>query len=403
MLYDVIVVGGGLAGLTAASKLVNRSVCIVERDERVGGRVYSQSIEGMNVDLGACFAFDPRIIPVPLVSDPGSLIKEHAPLGISEGGQIVFADTPKACLEKMNLKPGTWNTIVDFALDNSDANEMVDRHAYALLNALHHQIHLGELADYAPQAQRDGLKLWYPNHWNAGNGVIVESLKQSISARYYLNAEVSSVEETPSDVEVRFTQNNDDLTLKGRAVVLATPADVVKKILSDSGSQKSVLRNFLDSVSYVRLSVVAMVLSDQAVCPEFRCIVCVDKTLTMVIQQRDPVTGKAVLLCYYGEKSREEIANLSNESLVELTCDQLVAMGLNGRLVKSLNPVSVKHWVPAGTVISADYLQNRKESYNKLSSKIYLAGDYLTGMGYGINDAVFSGLAAADLVQEYLE
>lgn len=54
-IYDVIIVGGGFAGLTAASELVNagKEVKLLEARDRVGGRVQTQQLdEKTYVDLG---------------------------------------------------------------------------------------------------------------------------------------------------------------------------------------------------------------------------------------------------------------------------------------------------------------------------------------------------------------
>jgi monoamine oxidase len=51
---DVVIVGAGFAGLTAAHDLVNQgcSVVVLEGRDRVGGRVFSGEIAGVKVDLG---------------------------------------------------------------------------------------------------------------------------------------------------------------------------------------------------------------------------------------------------------------------------------------------------------------------------------------------------------------
>jgi monoamine oxidase len=64
---DVVVVGGGIAGLAAASKLVRTglSVCVLEARDRIGGRILTQRVPGCDapIELGAEFihGFAPEI------------------------------------------------------------------------------------------------------------------------------------------------------------------------------------------------------------------------------------------------------------------------------------------------------------------------------------------------------
>lgn len=52
--YDVIIVGGGIAGLTAAVHLQNEglNICLLEGSDRVGGRMKTDQIEGFLLDRG---------------------------------------------------------------------------------------------------------------------------------------------------------------------------------------------------------------------------------------------------------------------------------------------------------------------------------------------------------------
>lgn len=63
--FDVVVIGGGFAGITAARELQNfgYSVTVLEARDRIGGRVWTSELEGHKVELGATWVhwFQPYI------------------------------------------------------------------------------------------------------------------------------------------------------------------------------------------------------------------------------------------------------------------------------------------------------------------------------------------------------
>lgn len=73
MAHDVVVIGAGLAGLTAARDLVGRGydVAVLEGRDRVGGRTFSGTLAGVPVDRGASFVGPTQDAVLKLAADLG--------------------------------------------------------------------------------------------------------------------------------------------------------------------------------------------------------------------------------------------------------------------------------------------------------------------------------------------
>lgn len=70
---DVIVVGAGFAGLSAARELTKRGyqVLVLEGRDRVGGRSYTATVAGVPVDLGATFVGPTQDAVIALAAELG--------------------------------------------------------------------------------------------------------------------------------------------------------------------------------------------------------------------------------------------------------------------------------------------------------------------------------------------
>ncbi|WP_272496318.1 FAD-dependent oxidoreductase [Nocardioides sp. B-3] len=73
-MYDVVVVGAGIAGLTAARDLATagRSVPVLEGSPRIGGKLRLESVAGVGVDVGAEAMLNRRPEGVALARELGS-------------------------------------------------------------------------------------------------------------------------------------------------------------------------------------------------------------------------------------------------------------------------------------------------------------------------------------------
>ena len=91
-LFDVVVVGAGMAGLTAARALLERglTVCVVEAQDRVGGRVLTRRVRDTAVELGAEFVHGRPAELWALIEEAGvTAVERDGSMVESEGDGVI--------------------------------------------------------------------------------------------------------------------------------------------------------------------------------------------------------------------------------------------------------------------------------------------------------------------------
>jgi monoamine oxidase len=371
--FDVVVVGGGVAGLTTARSLTPRRVLLLEATDRLGGRVLTLERPWGAIDLGACFAFRPELLP-PGAAVPTERCDERGPIGALVRGELVFDASSRALLAK--LEP-TERASVE--------------------TALFHQIHPGAREDYSAERRADALVDWYPDHWLHGNGVLVRGWAEGLDAEVRLNARVTELREHGREVAVRIEHSGTTSTVTARAAVVTTPADTARSLVTP---RDGACRALLEATRYGRYTVVAFELEGATFEPDFRFIVTPGLTLTLVMQQASRDRQQRALLCYYDDEASERIDALSDTTLVEATRRELLPLERIGVTLANARS-TVQRWRLSGTLLDERRLALYRPEHARATTRIFLAGDYLAstpGWGYGLDDAVASGKSAAALV-----
>ncbi len=258
---DVVIVGAGLAGMTAAHELRDRDLVVVEQEDRVGGRTLSGSHGEYWYNSGAQFVWDQRTLALCRELGLDVIDGEGARAAIFVRGRRVEAANPYALLAKMPLSA---REKLDFGLTIrrlrrlADQMSKLDRHrldAQSLAELMGpttpitRQI-LDNVTENGAGLGVDEVSGWiglaYAIHLFGGD--VNETLKavrggtqaitQAVAGRLdperlVLGAAVTEVSSDAEGVAVSYRRNGEVETLHARQCILAATAPAVLEMVPD--------------------------------------------------------------------------------------------------------------------------------------------------------------------------
>lgn len=350
-IYDAVVVGGGLAGLSAAYNLKNElggeaKILLLEKEDRLGGRILTKKFGEYFYELGATFAYSPLLVPEGF--ELPELVVAPDSYGEYRNGKLTFSNKIDA--------------YQSFLLSGS--------------NELGNGKHYG--------------KYEYLSHRAGGNGTMIEAYEKELAGRFLLEAEVVSVKNEGKNVAVSYKKGGKEEIVKAKTVIVATPATVADKIIKNMKEESA---NFLKSMSY-HSSAVVNIIAQLEKQPEFASAY--SENLILYVTNNSGYVS--VLYCYIHGKTERESVDFARQRLSDMEI-------LNEK--SQILHIDSRFWPEEGTVISEEAYKNFSETALNPLPGVFLAGDYTywnkLKLPYGMPPAYFSGKTAAKKVVEYLK
>ncbi len=392
--YDLVIVGAGISGLSAARELREKNFLILEKMEHPGGRVLTRYHGEIAYDVGAIFGYRETNLNFSLPSS--ELIAETSDIGLFYAGKVHYGSSAEECLQKVGLTKEELEQVKQF-YSKHDLN-LLSPKIYKIFNAFFQVIHPGEMKDYIPNRFRDAFIRFTSHHHKNGNGELIQYLTNLVGERIRLGAEVLSVEERGDRVYIEYVKQDKKYSLQAKSVLLTVPAPITDKLL---GTMNKEARNFLRSVRYAHGSVVVLALRNDQIC-DFSYIVTVESSPNTVIRQNK---GDICLLsCYYVGEQAQEILHLSHNEVITKTINHLNTLGIGTLSQEKLKFTDVKHWTHIGPIISEEFIAYQNSQAIRPSERVFLAGDYTvnTKLPYGMIAAMNSGNKAAALIRAFI-
>ena len=149
--FDTLIIGAGLAGLSAAYHLQDFQTLLLEQQPCAGGRISTQSFDGHVYDVGAVLGYDPAYLPFDF--SPPKALEEQGPIGLFFEGHVHLGESVTDCLRAVFPEHSRESSTL-LALQSGTAGlSSLTHNACEILNAFFQVIHPGEIEDYLPAFQ----------------------------------------------------------------------------------------------------------------------------------------------------------------------------------------------------------------------------------------------------------
>ena len=389
--FDVVIVGGGLSGLAAASQLKDYRVAILEKSDRLGGRLFTQTWHGGNYELGALFGYDASVLPFPVAQS--KFFASEKNMGLRYANQTFACKHVLDCISQAKLSQADQMNATSWLSDPSLSTHQLHLRSYKILNAFYRTIHSGEMKDYIKMDHGLTFQKISFGRFSAGNQELTDALRAQSQAFVRLGNEVLSVVDAHGMVKIGIRTPDGDEEIYARQIICATDAEIAQRILKikSKASEK-----FLNSVRYKGgISVVLGVRRDPF--PGMAYVVNPDSSAHVIFKfKNDEVV---VLTVYYGEKEKVPLMQMSKNEIISVTLKNLKHYGVQ-ILTEELVFSDAKIWDKIEPVFSKDSFDSWDSASLEPSPHVYLAGDYTHTEGkypmpYGMSAAILSGLKAS--------
>ena len=281
-IYDVVVVGGGIAGLTVAYRLGKENILLLEKESIAGGRALSTNMGPFVFNQGAQMIPGGKTNVAKLTDELGvartlinktktsTYINNKFVVASSEFKYLLGLPIPLVEKIKMGFKilrmRSRYSGVVDKSPRSDDPKfrELTEKTIVDLLNIRHPDVKAlwDSISKSSSTLRADQVAAFQPVNTflhhaadeffvEGGTIEVTRALARQTKARVETGANVTEVASNDMGVSIHYQQNGTTHSVQARTCVMAVPAPVALSVLRDLPKAK---RTALEQCEYGAMS-----------------------------------------------------------------------------------------------------------------------------------------------------
>ncbi|HZQ07924.1 MAG TPA: NAD(P)/FAD-dependent oxidoreductase [Anaerolineae bacterium] len=440
--HEIVIVGGGIAGLSAAWSLRERDVCVLEAAERVGGRLKSEVREPYWLNLGAHvlklggpMATLAHEVGVPLIEPSGHFI------AVAMKGRIVRANSAESMLLRLPLSPSARISLAQIGLrmrvaewragllgehhpgeanvnaQQAEYRTQLDSITFAqFLGAMHPEVVAlmrvianrltGELEEISAWVGVEGFsRLWLASRLNivGGSAQLALALQNALGAHVQTGARVTAIHQGAAGVEIAYTQRGEEKLMHAQACIVSVPAPLVRELIRDLPAERAAA---LDRIHYTPFVVAGMFTNEMSAMPwdDLYALAVPGRSFCMFFNPGNALRTNGArqprgsLVVYSVAQRAAALLDESDASIRDRYLADLYQIFPQARGI--IDQVIIQKW-RYGTATGSPGRRAVRDQLAQPWGRVFFAGDYM--MEPDAIDASESGRTAARAVKTFLD
>lgn len=426
-IYDTVIVGAGIAGLTAAYMLRDKKLLLLEQEDRFGGRVWTEKINEATYNIGTQFFTEEETSFVHLVNELGIERIYHdpstTPVALYLNNKLYLEwrslFSLKVVLDGIRFMSKTYRMSKIFRLPPDDPRwqKLVKQKLSEIQQGFGPEIlalvnsYLQGACVSKPERTSAGIgALLMGDIYDSGQMAFVKGGTQKITdtmvsrldGKLMNGAGVIKVEEKDGIVSTYFQKNGKEHIIKSKSAVMAVPPQIALKLIPKLPGWK---KEALSKVLYGPITVVSVFLKRSIPWKRWSGMLCNNVIFSGIADatydtdegknEDNPIIYNFVISIPPDEKKEiEAFLAKSDEEIVTLTLNDFKHIMPEADIDEYILDTKVTRFPIGELELSPEYYLELLPQLSKPVGNIHFCGDYTHGRSF-LDGAAFSAFRPA--------